>query len=156
MKTNQTTKGKIGLVGIIYVYVILQYPHQHNLFYRYNIYSSLKSLQLRINCGYDIQISHRRLYNVYILSLKSATTESSNSSQLRVKLHHFCGVKTTVLACELDNEPFSVIFFYFWMVVLALYREMGRDGNSYQMQQNYGVTYTNQTVPKSNLDHENY
>ena len=51
---------------------------------------------------------------------------------------------------------FLALFFYLWFVVFALYNEMGRDGNNYQMQPNYGISYTNQTVPKSNMDHKNY
>ena len=46
------------------------------------------------------------------------------------------------------------LFFYFWATVLALYREMGREGNPYTSPASYGVSYTNQS--KVNPGQENY
>jgi len=43
---------------------------------------------------------------------------------------------------------------YFWAVVLALYREMGREGNPYTggHQISYGVTYNNKSEVNPNQD----
>ncbi len=49
---------------------------------------------------------------------------------------------------------FPALFFYFWATVLALYREMGREGNPYTSPVSYGVTYTSKS--KVNPGQENY